>query len=1338
MTQQITNSMFRILTGFLIILSTVAHAQWTTIYTTSVASTSVPYQICYTSDSAIFVSSKKEFIYSKNNGLAFTVNNSFITTPTVTIYNTYREFSDISFTNKDTGSITGYSNVSGTYYPFAQSSTGLFASWTLNHPITTTAPLSKINEVKHFKNQKVYAFDNNTNIYYSANGGTSWILKNTVSTTSPIFGYGMSMVDDQQGYYATRQGIYKTTDGGQTINLISGFPSTYLYFIKKIRFRDMSNGYVIASNSLGENKLFKTSNGGTNWQDVFQGKLPDPLIDVNFPTNDTGFVATSGYILQTFNAGTQWYIQRFTNTGFNELDFFDKNHGVAVAQTGASSLKIMKYVPNSISNDPFALFSFQTNYCCSGQVCNIINYGSPAWTYKWYVNNVLSSTVFTPGGFVLPYTGNNTVKLVTNNGTNKDSVSYTIYNASVFSGTSNFIITPYDTTICFGNQANLLIGNYSSQLSYSAFSNTLQISPWVTQSSGNLYLNTNPLNFNDTLLTVMAVSSYSNCPGNVFSKTKKVKVLPLPPSNLMSLINDSICSQDSVRMTIFPCTKGTNYKIWMNSTTLLQTFTASAGSSYYYGRDGLVYSRGFNYTSIDSNGCNITSPVLNVKIDSMWVKLETLIPAVFLGDTITIHNKSVATDYTWTYAPGTSLISNNDTVIKLKYGAIGDYYLSLDAKNMTGCRDSLIYHIGVYNQLDQGTGQVTCFSDTVLMDNLKLQPRQSWFIQTNTYHRFHTDISENYYLADNRYFSTNGWGTDPNYGSLHFRIMKYDRNGNLKWVVIPNFSSVSIGPNFNYVHTTIGSVSSDTKGNVYITGNFRGNLLKIGNVSRTFTTTSNSGLANAFIAKLDSNGNCKWILAMNKLNNTHFQPASIGKLIADQGNSIYFKADFIGTAVFTNSVVNIGGYNSYLVVIDSLGNFKRMKPLYNNDTGQGSVLSVDASSGSSYALYFTYDNKMIKYKNKLIHYAYTNRPVVQLFNGTNINAPTVAGYNSSSLMTYVIITDTMGNLLNYFKPAILYDSLAYSAVNSNYSYYPQYQPNISIDNAGNLYFQWNLGDGYSTNLIEPYYNDNFNKGKYNNMNLMLKLNDNSEIKKTDPFSIIVKYDLNGNVMWHKEADYVFTKSMVANNDGKIYGLGRFNKLATFKSTDNNDQMVTITDSSYHMLFYSYDASGNFLWAKTFQSIGNGCQYPGELIRKDSCNKNLYFSAGFDTTLSFMSNVYSQNNKMFVFKFSPDGSCSQVSCSLTSPVVTDITKNIVERSDIFRVIPNPNNGQFKILSNSNEVLFIKIYNSTGQLITETTLRPDAGYVTLDIQNSGMYYIRAKGITVDAEHKILIIR
>ena len=1325
--------LLKVIICFIIVATNTCLAQWNIIYTAT-ATTSSAFKIDYTLDSAIFVSSQKDFFYSKNNGSTFNTTTSFVTTPTVGIYNTNREFMAISFVNKDTGVIVGASMVSGTPTPFTQASTGTFSNWTLNHPIISTAQLSRMNSVNYFKNQSAYCFDNSTNIYFSADAGNSWILKNKIAVSGT--GFAMHMINDQQGYFATYQGIYKTLDGGTTITQVTGIPFAYTYNIKRIWFRDLNNGYIIGSNSAAECKLYKTTNGGSTWQDMFPAKFPDNMVDVNFPTTDTGFIATTNYILQTFTGGNEWYIQRFPTIGFHDLDFTDKNHGVAVAQSGALNAKILKYTPNSISPYPFALFSFNTNYCCNGQVCSITNFGSLSWTYKWYVNNVLSSTAHTPSSLTLSGIGVNTVKLVTSNGAFKDSISTTIYNAGVFTGNSNYTISPYDTTICLGSQANLLIGNYNTQLSYATFSNTLQISPWATPVSGNLVLNTNPLNFSDTLLTVNAVSGYSNCPGNSFSKTKKIKVLPLPPSNLMSLVSDSICYNDTVGIILAPCTSKTTYNILMQNNVFINTFTASTGSTYNYTYNNVTTSRDFYYKSTDSNGCIlISSPLHHLTVDSLWIKLKTIVPATIVGDTISILNQSVAHDYNWNYSPGTTVVSNNDTVVKLKFASIGNYNMNLLATNLTGCRDSVDYHIGVYNPLNQGSGSSICFSDTTFHPQHKVKPPSlGWYYDLVRYHRFHVDIRENYYVAREYGLNNTAIPSSDDWSAIHFKLSKYDRNGNLKWTVMPDFSNQTIGPigSVSYIHTTIGSVSSDANGNVFISGNFRGGVLKIGTISKAFNANAN-GNANAFIAKLDSMGNCKWILAMSKTNNgANYLPATVGKLIADNPNNIYFQADNVGFAAFTNTVVNTGAYYSCLYVIDGNGNLKRMMRIYETNPGQAGICSINGASGN-YNHYFFYDYKMIKYKNKLIYYTYTNESTVQLYSGASINAPALPGFNSSALMAFVVVTDTIGNVLNYFKPAVLYDSIQNNPNFYNYSFSREYLPKVNIDKYGNLYFQWSIG---TFNAAYEYF-DIFKGGEYNKNKYTILLNNNSQVKRTDPVSILVKYDLNGNLIWHKEANYLATSAMEVNNDNNMYGIGHYNRLTAFESADGNNQLVTTTDSCHHMLLYSYDPAGNFLWAKTFNSVTNGQQYPGEIFKKDSCNTNLYFSSGFDTTTNFMNNSYLQTNKLHFFKFSPDGSCSEINCIPTSTTVTSINE-ATNNKNIFKVIPNPNNGQFTVLSDSNEELLIKVYNSTGQLVTETTLLPGLRHAMPEITASGIYYIIASSKSVMEQQRIMVVR
>lgn len=221
-----------LITSLLLFLFVHSYSQWNVIYTSTMTPGFSPNQIDYTKDSAIFVSTAKNFFYSKNNGASFTPTNSFVITPGLWNFNN-SSFSDISFSTKDTGVIGGETYSFPSYSALALSSTGSFTNWVHDSSLSINISSAKINSIKHFDNKIIYAFDNKTNIFYSSDNGHSWILKKQIENSPNKFGFSMCMVDEQQGYFATKHGLYKTIDGGQTMIQLNSIPAAYLNYVKK-------------------------------------------------------------------------------------------------------------------------------------------------------------------------------------------------------------------------------------------------------------------------------------------------------------------------------------------------------------------------------------------------------------------------------------------------------------------------------------------------------------------------------------------------------------------------------------------------------------------------------------------------------------------------------------------------------------------------------------------------------------------------------------------------------------------------------------------------------------------------------------------------------------------------------------------------------------------------------------------------------------------------------------------------------------------------------------------------------------------------------------------------
>lgn len=182
----------------------------------------------------------------------------------------------------------------------------------------------------------------NESIYRTFNGGITW---DSVSY-STVFGYNsLFFMNKDTGYVGATDSfwgyIFKTTDGGVTLNQIykttslSTFGSGLVFFKEKVNGEYY--GYCVASNAY----MFKTTNSGYNWTQL-TGGLFNNTGGFYFTNKDTGWVSNHDnfshyYIQHTTNGGISW-INQFTSI-FNNyypggIYFSSYNKGWAGAQDG--------------------------------------------------------------------------------------------------------------------------------------------------------------------------------------------------------------------------------------------------------------------------------------------------------------------------------------------------------------------------------------------------------------------------------------------------------------------------------------------------------------------------------------------------------------------------------------------------------------------------------------------------------------------------------------------------------------------------------------------------------------------------------------------------------------------------------------------------------------------------------------------------------------------------------------------------------------------------------------------------------------------------------------------
>jgi photosystem II stability/assembly factor-like uncharacterized protein len=174
-------------------------------------------------------------------------------------------------------------------------------------------------------------FINNTGYYNagsilgkSTDAGETWQESNPGIDMEKIF-----FINENTGFASSaRPDVYKTTNGGMNWNLIY----TYNLFdgVVTIQFTDSINGFITTYTN-----LLKTTNGGYNWV-----RYPSPNFNVfssSYMLNEnTGFVTCNGgYIIKTTNSGQNWIYQNSGTTyNLNYIYFLDSNVGYTVGQYG--------------------------------------------------------------------------------------------------------------------------------------------------------------------------------------------------------------------------------------------------------------------------------------------------------------------------------------------------------------------------------------------------------------------------------------------------------------------------------------------------------------------------------------------------------------------------------------------------------------------------------------------------------------------------------------------------------------------------------------------------------------------------------------------------------------------------------------------------------------------------------------------------------------------------------------------------------------------------------------------------------------------------------------------
>ncbi|MEP7147081.1 MAG: YCF48-related protein [bacterium] len=176
-----------------------------------------------------------------------------------------------------------------------------------------------------------FSVGENGTILRTENEGLTWesLCKFTNKDLNALY-FG----NDKTGYAAGERGaIFKTNDLGN-----SWTDQTHYMNLdyKDIHFTDNETGIAAGGNPENERAfIFKTTNGGTNWYEVYDSLGLGVCNSIEFIDNAKWLVAAdNGNILKTIDAGESWESNNLSDEDLHSIAFTNSLNGLVTGATG--------------------------------------------------------------------------------------------------------------------------------------------------------------------------------------------------------------------------------------------------------------------------------------------------------------------------------------------------------------------------------------------------------------------------------------------------------------------------------------------------------------------------------------------------------------------------------------------------------------------------------------------------------------------------------------------------------------------------------------------------------------------------------------------------------------------------------------------------------------------------------------------------------------------------------------------------------------------------------------------------------------------------------------------
>lgn len=1172
--------------------------------------------------------------------------------------------------------------------------------------------------VKTFSPQKIILFgqDNFLNvsrIFTTNDGGITW---NDVSLMLPGNGLRAAYFPNLSTGYAVGLGgtIYKTLDGGGTWTDI---PNNMFYDFTGVYFTSALTGFVV-----GKNVVIKTIDGGSSWQTTYFQSAQ--LNAITFEDSNVGYISASdGKIYKTINNGVTWVelnlpftrnttiqswskdtlyavsnscVQVSNNGGicwdkfpleeFNAIDLVSSKIGYGVGYNGI----IYKFINNVGVTKPVSHFTYPSKTGCEGKSMKFTNQGNPLYSYQWLLNNTLISTSYSTD-ILFSTSGTQTVKLIAYNNFFYDTSLVDIYIQA------KPVVLPFNSvvlidTICPNNFSIIEV-----PLSQIGVLYNLRIGNVITTTSGTVNGTGNTLRFYTPYIqktTVFNIRGWcvSDCDTTEYIQYDTIHVNQIAdPSDVVKPTANTICPKTSTFIEVHDSDPGIWYRLNKNGIPMNDSMMGN-GSVIKLSTDVLYTTSSFTVTARNSNDCrNQLTSCPTVSVTPISADFNVTNNLTIVGDTLIFDNSLVKGDSLfWFFGSNAHFISDTAYNPMVFYDSIGIHTITLISKTSNLCYDTVQKDISIYNLASSGKGKM-CMGNII--------PHSYNYPGYKTL-SFHVDENSNTYLGG---YIENTSGFDGEYYDMF--LIKADPEGNVVWEKNQNFPH----PHDTYKSSFITGITSDTTGNVYITGSIAGKLINMD----TIDLESNNHLLQGYVAKLSPSGVTQWVVRLQSDSPYGFGGGSdifctsSGDLFVSFSSTGNWAGDTTKLIMPDKSITFLPSSQSiYLIKFDVNGKFKKV------NTAKNSVHSVYNPNGATY-----YTNRIATVSPKIKMNSNGKIFVVGSFGHIPLHSEQFVIFGGHKIDTitegingFVAILDTALGWQNAFTTYGLEKEYEY-----NFSRADEMIPVFTIDDSDNVYI------GTTCNYTLP------------NNNFIPFIKFNNGIKVIGDKHHIMKYDAQGKLLWNKENSKFFARSFDITLQNEILLFGEFKNFLGFGSPEDNPLGIGSL-GDYDIFFAGMDLNGEIKWARNMGSKS----YENALFMKvDRCSNDFCFSGMLGVNQVTFDNFHfvNSNNSIFISRYSPDAICA-TNLPCFGQIVTPVNKESA-LTNLFTIYPNPTSGTIYIECLNNKY-DLNIYNSIGQNLLSQKIGINKSKFDLSNQPNGIYFLQLRSEKQVLTQKLIISR